>query len=184
MGKADKVDYEKLIRIAADEGAKSAMRKLDEERKRICDERTNLRLRNTGLLLKNYRLFKKHTENAVYQAEQLDESVYDILELMERRTPKDFVSSIKNSVARTATILGHVDAMLVIYHAYCELSGKAEDLRRWRVVKALYIDEKPLTAEELANREFVSTRTIDRDVAAACDILSTLLFGIDGVKRD
>lgn len=180
MGKMDK----EMIRIAAEAGAKAAMEKLDKERRRDVEERVDRRLHNTRLLLKNYRLFKKHTDNAVYQVEQLDESVYEILELMERRGPSDFSTSIKNSTARTAVIVRHIDVMLGLYKTYCENYGKQEDLRRWRVVKALYMDDQPMTIQEMADREYVAEKTIRRDVDAICEHLSALLFGIDGVKKD
>lgn len=180
MGKMDK----EMIRIAAEAGARAAMDKLEKERRKDAEERVDRRLHNTRLLLKNYRLFRKHAENAVYQVDQLEESVYDILELMERKGTSDFSASIKSSAARTAILVRHIDVMLGLYRAYCENSGKAEDLRRWRVAKALYIDEEPSTVQELADREYVAEKTIRRDVDAICDQLSALLFGIDGVKRE
>ena len=180
MGKVDK----ELIRIAAEAGAKAAMERMDKERRKDSEERMDRRLHNTRLLLKNYRLFKKHTDNAVYQVEQLDESIYEILELMERRGSYDFSASIKNSAARTAVLVRHIDVMLNLYKTYCEDSGKQEDLRRWRVAKALYVDDQPATVQELADREFVAEKTIRRDVDSICETLSALLFGIDGIKKE
>lgn len=180
MGKVDK----ETIRIAAEAGAKAAITQWEKERAKAADERVDRRLYNTRLLLKNYRLFKKHAENAVYEAEQLDESVYDILDMMERNTGNGFVDSIKNSVARTATLVRHIEVMLGLYRVYCEQSGRPEDIRRWRVAKALYIDDYPKTNQEIADQENVTDRTIRRDVEDVCEQLSALLFGIDGVKRD
>lgn len=180
MGKMDK----EMIRIAAEAGAKAAMEKLEKERKKDAEERVDRRLHNTRLLLKNYRLFRKHTDNAVYQVEQLNEPIYEILELMERRGPSDFSASIKNSAARTAVLVRHIDVMLGLYKAYCDSSARQEDLRRWRVVKALYIDDKPATVQDLAEQEFVAEKTIRRDVDTICEHLSALLFGIDGVKKE
>lgn len=183
MGKMDK-EMDRIAAIAAEAGARAAMEKLENERRREVQERVDRRLRNTRLLLKNYRLFKKHTDNAVYQVEQLDESVLEILELMERRGPSDFSTSIKNSTTRTAVIVRHIDVMLGLYKTYCENSGRQEDLRRWRVVKALYLDDQPSTVQELADREYVAEKTIRRDIDAICEHLSALLFGIDGVKKE
>ena len=179
MGKMDK----EMIRIAAEAGARAAMEKLEKERKQDMEERGDRRLHNTRLLLKNYRLFKEHADNAVYQVEQLDESVYEILELMEKRGTSDFSASIKNSAARTAVLVRHIDVMLGLYKAYCEKTGKQDDARRWRVVQSLYIDDNPATVQELADREFVVEKTIRRDIDAICEHLAALLFGIDGIKR-
>lgn len=180
MGKTENKD---LIRIAAEIGAKAAMDRLDKERAREKEERTDHRLHNTRLLLKNYRLFKKHAENAVYEVGQLDESVYDILDLMERNTGNVFVDSIKTSVARTSTLVQHIDAMLGIYKTYCISSRKPEDVRRWRVIQAKYVDECEKSNAEIADQECVSDRTIDRDTALAHDQLAALFFGIDGISK-
>ena len=179
MGKVDK----EVVRIAAEAGAKAAMDRLEKERAKDQVEKADRRLHNTRLLLKNYRLFKKHAENAVYRVEQLDESVYDILESMDRSTNAGFVESIKTSVARTVTLVKHIDTMLGIYRTYCQGSNKPEDSRRWRVVKARYIDEREKSNPDIAEQENVSERTIDRDIAAAHEQLAALFFGIDGVRR-
>ena len=180
MGKVDK----ETIRIAAEAGAKAALDRWEKERVKMSVERKDRRLYNTRLLLKNYKLFRKHTENAVFEVDQLDESVYDILDMMERNTGVGFVDSIKKSVARTATLVKHIEVMLGIYRAYCDSTGKPEDSRRWRALKSTYIDEAYKSKYELAEEEGVSDRTIERDVAAACEHLSGLFFGIDGIRMN
>ena len=179
MGKENK----ETIRIAAEVGAKVAMDRLDKERAKERSERVDRRLHNTRLLLRNYKLFRQHAENAVFEVEQLEESVYDILDMMERNTGIGFVDSIKNSVARTATLVGHIEVMLGIYKTYCESTGKAEDARRWRALKGTYLDDASKSKYDIADEEGVSDRTIDRDIVAACEHLSGLFFGIDGVRR-
>ena len=151
-----KVDKE-TIRLAAEAGAKAAIAQWEKERAKAQIEKID---------------------------EHLDESVYDILDMMERNTSNLFVDSIKNSVARTATLVKHIETMLGLYRVYCEQSGKPEDLRRWHVTKALYIDDYPKTNQEIADQENVTDRTIRRDVEDICEQLSALLFGIEGVKRD
>jgi hypothetical protein len=179
MGKVDK----EAIRIAAEVGAKAAMDRLDEERAKERSERVDRRLHNTKLLLRNFKLFKKHTENAVFEADQLDESVYDILDMMERSSSVGFVDSVKNSVARTAILVRHIEVMLDLYKIYCERSSKPEEARRWRAIKARYIDEDEKTVLDIAEQECVADRTVRRDIEEACEHLAALFFGIDGVKR-
>lgn len=178
MGKVDK----DTLRIAAEVGAKAAMDRLDEERAKERSERVDRRLHNTKLLLRNFKLFKKHTENAVFEADQLDESVYDILDMMERSSSVGFVDSIKNSVARTAILVRHIEVMLDLYEIYCERSSKPEDARRWRVIEARYIKEDEMSVQDIAERECVADRTIRRDVEDATEHLAALIFGIDGIK--
>ena len=127
-------------RIAAEAGARAALERVEIERQQSRGEMVDRRLRNTKLLLRNYRLFKAHVDNAVYEAFP-DESPQAILEdlMMPGRDNTLFVESIKESAARTATIVKHMETMMQIYHAYCVTTGEEEDLRRWRVVNGLYI---------------------------------------------
>lgn len=180
MGKVDK----ELVRIAAEAGAKAAITQWEKERAKEQEARVDRRLHNTKLLLRNYRLFKKHAENAVFQAERCEGSVFDILDMMEQKTSNLFVDSIKNSAERTSLLIKHIDAMLGLYRTYCEGSCKLEDARRWRAIKARYVDEKEQSVLDLADLEGVADRTIRRDIEDACEHLAALFFGIDGVRKD
>lgn len=178
-----KPDNKELIRIAAEIGAKTAIDRWEKEKEKEKSEQKDRRLHNTLLLLKNYRLFRDHAKNAVFQAEQMDESIYDILESMERKTSNLFVDSIKSSAMRTAMLVRHIEVMLGLYRVYCENSRKPEDLRRWRVIEGLYVADKELSVLDLADRENVAKRTVERDVTEACEHLAALIFGIDGIRK-
>lgn len=180
MGKIDK----ETIRIAAEAGAKAAITQWEKERAKEQESRVDRRLHNTKLLLRNYRLFKKHAENAVFQAERSEGSVFDILDMMEQKSSNLFVDSIKNSAERTSLLVEHIDVMLGLYRTYCESSCKPEDARRWRVIKARYVDEKERSVLDIADQEGVADRTIRRDVEDACEHLAALFFGIDGVRKE
>lgn len=180
MGKADK----DVVRIAAEAGAKAAIDRWEKEKAKTASERADRRLYNTRILLQNYRRFREHAVNAVFQVDQLDESVFDILDLMERHTNNVFIDSIKNSVARTAMLVKHIDTMLGLYRVYCEGSSKPEDARRWRVIKGRYIDTAEKTVLDLADQECVADRTIRRDIEEACEHLAALFFGIDGIRKE
>ncbi len=184
MGK--NTSQENMIRLAGEAGARAAMETLDREKKREQNSRFDRRLRNTKLLLRNYRMFKEHVDNAVFEAGQLDENAIDILDLMwERSGSSDlYVESIKKSVARTAIIMSHITEMIGLYEAFCYRSGKPEDIRRYRVVYALYIDENPETVREISEKEGIDDRTVYKDIDAACEKISALIFGIDGLKRE
>lgn len=73
--------------------------------------------------------------------------------------------------------------MLHLYEVYCTQSGSAEELRRWVVINGLYIKEPPMTVKELANDNFVTERTIYRDIDIASERIAALIFGIDGIKK-
>lgn len=179
-------DKDYIIRLAAEIGAQTALKTYKEEAERIQKEQADRRLRNTKLLLRNYRMFKAHAENAVYTAQEAaDEDAYDIIDLMsDRFSDSDvFVESIKQSVARTVTIVNHINTMLKLYEVYCSSTGNPEDARRWNVINGLYIMEPPMTIKQLANDSFCTERTIYRDVDDACEKIAALIFGIDGIRK-
>ncbi len=173
-----------IIKLAAETGAKAAMETLDKEHQRERREAVDRRLRNTKLLLRNYRVFQAHVANAVFEVEDY-ESPEEILTdlMMPGRDNTLFVESIKKSVARTATIVKHMETMMTLYKAYCSMSGTPEDERRWRVIDALYISENRRTVPELAKAEGVVERTIYKDIDIACERIAALMFGVDGLKR-
>jgi hypothetical protein len=185
MGKSTLAQAE-IIKLAAEAGAKAALEALEKEKKKAHKSRHDRRLRNTKLLLRNFRMFKEHTENAVFEVSQLDENAIDILDMMWEYSNDSelFVESIKKSVARTKIIMTHVIDMLALYEAYCMKSTKPEDSRRYRVIDNLYISEQPMTVREIATMEGIDERTVYKDVDAACERLSALIFGIDGLKKD
>ncbi len=182
----NKIIQDEIIRIAAETGARTALETLEKEKKKVKKSRYDRRLRNTKLLLRNYRMFKEHTKNAVFETSDLDENAIDILDMIYEYSGNDdlYVESIKRSVTRTSIILTHVRDMLRLYEAYCMNSPKPEDQRRYRVIEALYISDNPMTIKEVAKQECIDERTVYKDIDAACEKLSALIFGIDGMKND
>jgi hypothetical protein len=171
------------IQRGIDAGTKSAVDYIKEEKKAQRKGRYDRRLRNTRLLLKNYRMFKLHVQGAVYTSKG-KESAIDILDGLDDYTFNDdlYIESIKRSKERTLIILDHVDEMLHYYRIICEESGKAEEMRRYRVIKATYIDEEKKSAHEIGAQEHIETRTVYKDINAAIKPISALMFGIDSLK--
>lgn len=167
-------------------GIKAAMDYLAEERAKSKKSRYDRRLHNTRLLLKNYRLFKQHAAGAIFNAKQVKESAVDILDGLDDTMITDhaYVEGIKKSQQRTVVILHHVDEMLRFYKISCEQSQKPEDMRRYRVIFSMYIDDRKLTAQQIAEKECVDDRTIYKDISAAVKPLSALIFGIDGTNME
>lgn len=165
-------------------GIRAAMDYMAEEREKARKSRYDRRLHNTRLLLKNYRIFKHHAEGAIFNAKQVKESAIDILDGLDDTMLNDnaYVEGIKKSQQRTIVILHHIEEMLRFYKISCEQSGKPEEIRRYRVVMAMYIDEPKMTAQQIAEKETVENRTIYKDITNAIKPLSALIFGIDGLK--
>ena len=66
------------------------------------------------------------------------------------------------------------------------LSQWEGNMRRLDVLKSMYITETDKTAGEiaadLADKYYMDVRSIYRDVNAAIDVMTALIFGIDGVQ--
>lgn len=186
MGKPVPVP-DNIIKLAAEAGAKAALEAFEREKKRAQKFQRDRRLHNTKLLLRNYRMFHKHIDEAVFEESQLFENVIssalDILYGFDQEDDDDlYVESIQRSQTRTRIIMQHIDHMLALYRTYCQQSKNKEDLRRYSVIEALYISEPAKSVEEIAVQEHINARTVYKDIDAACVTLSALIFGIDGLK--
>ena len=137
--------------------------------------RNDRRLRNTRLLLEHYNHLKDHIDKAIYKC-----GAIDFLDDIDNLDEVIYINSIKNSVTRTNTIMSHVRAMLEIYQIYCEKNGDIEK-RRNRVLRQYYFDNMKLG--DIAMTEDVDERTCLRDLRAAEDRLSALIFGIDSIHE-
>lgn len=152
---------------------------VERQRKLVHDKK----LHNTKLLLINYRGLMAHSDSAIYEASQCDEDVYDILSMMSggRSENQLYVESIKKSVGRTRLILEHIRKALDDYETFCVRSHKEEEMRRFRVIKHLYIDEEAWSPQEIADDESVDVSTVYKDVKEAVRRLTPRIFGVDGL---
>lgn len=179
---------EAAAKTGARTGAKAAIDTIEKERKKLMREWYDRRLRNTKMLLQNYRPLMEHYESAVYDATTLEEediTAAEIFELMSQYVYDNdlYVESIKKSAARTHIIMEHLNKMLGIYEVYCQKSKRKDYQRHWRVVKGLYLGPEPVTAEQIAKEEYIDKRTVYKDIDTACEVLTALIFGVDGMKR-
>jgi hypothetical protein len=177
--------FERLAEKAAETGARVALETLKREKAHQRDRR----LRNTKLLLRNYRTLKLHITEAIYREDQLYEnSVSSALEILYGIDDQDderlYIEAINQSQKRTQIIIQHIDHMLYLYKAICENSKRPEDLRRYRVLHAMYIAPSPgsVSAEDVAGAESINTRTVYKDLDNASVTLSALFFGVDGLQ--
>ena len=122
----------------------------------------------------------RRLHNTVYKSKEGE--VTEVLEdIMTMKDDKVIVESIKTSAKRTAIMVQHIDKMLDVYRIYCsKLSEK--DKRRYKIIKALYISKTPMTIAEISKKFSVSKVTVYEDIKIAKERLSSLFFGIDGLK--
>ena len=164
---------QEIARIAAEAGARAAIEELEQRERRQEQWRRDRRLRNTRLLLENYRTLKIHCESAVFQAELSadDEAeALSILDAMMDRPSKQtlYIESIKKSAQRTRIIIAHIESMMEVYRILCAKSQKPEDMRRCSVVEKMYICSREWSVEEIAESEGIDERTVYKDIKAAC----------------
>lgn len=63
-----------------------------------------------------------------------------------------------------------------LYGEECDKSSNEEHKRRYREVFAMYMDEEPHTAQEIAEIENVSEKTVYKDISLACKIIAIYLL--------
>ena len=169
---------------AASIGAKEALRKYELERKKELGHRADRRRRNTKLLLRNYHMLKEHAEHSIFSRSQMNESAFDVLELMmSTHDNETVIDSIKQSAARTAIMVSHVETMIGLYSAFCDKSQNREvERRRFDVVWDMYIAEDRMSAKEIAEKHSMSKENVYADLRIAVERLTALIFGVDGLK--
>ena len=172
--------YEKSASIGAREGIKAFRRKQEEERA----GRTDRRLRNTKLLLRNYHMLKDHAGQSVFGRTQMEESALDILEsMMSMYDNEVIIESIKRSATRTAVIVSHIETMFRLYYSYCDNSATRElDMRRYNPVWNAYMADTPLSVSEIAKKQHISKDSVYMDIRVSIEKLTSLIFGVDGLK--
>ena len=180
---------EKMIESGVNEGIQKGLKQYDNMQKNKTKFRYDKRLRNTRLLLKNYRSFVDHCDNAKYLVEnpikkeiekdnlkvQLFDDFYNL------QDDAYIVASILKSKEKTRIILDHINLCLDFFQAKAIKTNNQEMIRRYNVISDLYINETPMTYEEIAEIEHISQKTVNRDRKKAIEELSVLIFGIDGL---
>lgn len=185
----DKPDaLSRISEISAEIAAKTTIEVYEKlkskDRREVSKKRTDSRLRNTKRLIRSYREIKIHAGDAIASLADVSNEDYDFFkDIMEDPYSVD-VSAIVRSKARSAIMLAHIDAMLRTFEIICCNSKKPEEQRRYRVIEGLYLKENPLSVKEIAEAEGVDTSTIYKDVDAACEKMSALLFGIQWIERE
>ena len=172
--------YEKAAAI----GAKEALKAFEQERKKQFSSRSDRRLRNTKLLLRNYHMLKEHAQNSVFGRTQMEESALDILESMMTMYDNEIIiESIKRSATRTAVIVSHIETMFGLYAAYCDNSQNRDiDMRRYEVIWDMYMATDTLSVKEIAEKQHISKDTVYSDLRVAVERLTALIFGVDGLN--
>lgn len=172
-----------IAKIAAEIGAKTAIDVYAKQKEKEKKTRIDKRLRDTKRLMRSYREIKVHAGDAISSLSETVNDDYEFFKELMEEPEKIDVGAIVRSKARSAIMLTHIDAMLNAYEIICYNSKKPEEERRYRVLESMYLEDERITVKEIAERENIDTRTVYKDVDAACEKMSALLFGIQWIER-
>ena len=157
-------DY--LKDMAIDEVVERTVRALRRYDNRTVKEERDLRLRNTKMLLENYRLLKHHCDSNLVANEMPKAMLGESLE----------IESLMKYRFKTKNMLNKVDEALQKYMKLC--IGKESDERKPKIIKKMYMDEPSMNTDQLAQFFCVDHSVITRSKNKAIEELSVLLFGV------
>lgn len=135
------MDTAEIIKLAVEAGTAAAIKHIEQEKAKEVKSRHGKRLYNTKLLLQNYNMLKDHCENSISNLKEITptENAIDILDSLDS-SEGSYIESIKRSTTRTYIILAHIDVMMELYRAYGGCSNKSEEMRRCRIMEAVYLE--------------------------------------------
>ena len=156
----------------------------EKEQEEIRRERAEQIRDNAKLLIVNYRKFKKMKDTSVYDVDTLrSPTLKELFEnMLDQARKEEFtLTSTKRNKIITGMLMNHVDVQLDNYKKECEMSDIPDVNRRYRVIEMMYLREKPLKAEEVAEIECIDKSNIYRTLERAYDDLTVYFFGIEGI---
>lgn len=135
------------------------------------------RLRNTKLLLQNYRSFKKYAEKIEEETvEELEE--INVMELLV--VGEDLVKSIKQTTRRTLIMVRHIDQALVTLENFYSTEKHSGTRRQFDILHDRYV--KGELIREIAEKNEINDRSVYKAIDAAVERLAIILFGVYGLK--
>ncbi|MCH4170679.1 MAG: hypothetical protein LKF36_05565 [Lactobacillus sp.] len=136
-------------------------------------EERDFRLRNTKILLREYRKLKAHI--AIAPEEEITPDEYKLLS-----GGHQDLSALMRYKISTKRIMHYVDSILEAYEAYCQ-RGDYYDKRRWGIIQRLYLTEPKQTLASLAQYYNIDPSVLGKERNRAIQDLSIMLFGIRGL---
>lgn len=181
---------ELIERIVTDGVAKGIKKGIEQARneERLKEKITyDIRIKNTRLLLKNYRNFVKSCKQATFTEKELETAtVEEILDKLfcDSYDEVTVVQSILTSKKRTEIILAHIKRIINFYLYEADQSKNEEKMRKAHVLNDLYVvgKYKP-KIYTLSEKYHISERQIRRDANSAIEEIAVLMFGIDGIRK-
>lgn len=178
---------EQLVQEGVAKGIKKGIEQLRNE-ERLKEKITyDTRIKNTRLLLKNYRNFVKACKQATFTEKDLETAtVEEVLDKLFCQSYDEItvVQSILASKKRTEIILTHIKRIIDFYLYESDHSNNDEKKRKAHVLNDLYVvgKYKP-KINDMSEKYHISERQIRRDANSAIEEIAVLMFGIDGIRK-
>lgn len=136
------------------------------------------RLRNTKLLLRNYQTFKNYTKESLSTEEEDQDTPTQRLVL----NGEDIVASIRMTTNRTLVMVAHLDkALKALQFVYEQEMGEDKEAGTpYDVLHSRYVLKKAVG--EIAEEYKMNERTVYKQINAAAERLSVMLFGVYGLE--
>ena len=136
------------------------------------------------MLITHYRRFKRMENTSIYNADSVtNPTLMEILGniLGEIRREEFTLTSVKKNKIVTGMLMNHVDVQLENYKKECEMADEPEVQRRYRIVEMMYLRDKPLKIDEVANIEGIDPSNVYRTLKRAYEDLAMLFFGVEAL---
>lgn len=143
------------------------------EQRKLTKKDRDRRLRNTLMLLINYRRLKLHI-----QTEPGDDEL-----TMQYEAQNGVVirfDEISKYHAKSRALIKYLDRILEVYKAECE-EGSASEYRRYQVINKLYLGPHKYKLIDLQDIYGKDTSTLNKDKKQAIEDISIMLYGIDAL---
>ena len=136
------------------------------------NEKKRKALHNTKLLLKNYEKIKSSIEEAISEANQLEEQPFDCAD-----EDDVYIASIRRSKLKSLIVVSHVDRALLLTRD--EYEQKEMPYKYEAFYECLM---NGITCEAEAEKLSTSTVTVRRWIVEVTKEISIRIFGVDGLE--
>lgn len=177
-----KLSLQEILKMGIKIGVETANEEYARKMVENLKQREDRRLRNTRLLLENYRVLITHCDKGVSSSEKIRPiDILDDIDSMIDPKKELVIESIKRSQERTKIMITHIDAMLRAYKNYAKEIG-GEEWLYYIVMHKSYISHPRYSKEQLESEHHISGRSLRRYKTAGIEMFSRFLFGVDSFK--
>jgi HD superfamily phosphohydrolase len=151
---------------------KAVVKAIKEYNRQQVSEKKRKALHNTKMLLKNYNKIKISIEEAISEADQLEQDTIYCTD-----DEEVYINSIRKSKLRSLIVIAHIDKALAIIKEEYKNKGTSEKYDAFMDCM-IY----GMTYDEAAVIYFTSKQSISRWVVDTSKLISIQLFGVDGLE--